>query len=113
MAEQTRDLYAVARGTEVLTDRRTSVEQTKHDLAFIETSIRNAGLEPDVQIVQVTETTTLGPGPVRGARSGRRRRRARGGRGADRAGADRDRRARGRRRRRRRGPRGVALMARI
>jgi hypothetical protein len=58
MAEQTRDLYAVARGTEVLTDRRTSVDQTKHDLAFIETSMRNAGLEPDVQIVQVTETTT-------------------------------------------------------
>lgn len=58
MAEQTRDLYAVARGTEVLTDRRTSVEQTKHDLAFIETSMRNAGLDPDVQIVQVTETTT-------------------------------------------------------
>ena len=58
MAEQTRDLYAVARGTEVLTDRRTSVEQTKYDLAFIEKSMRNAGLEPDVQIVQVTETTT-------------------------------------------------------
>jgi hypothetical protein len=58
MAEQTRDLYAVARGTEVLTDRRTSVEQVKHDLSFIETSMRNAGLEPDVQIVQVTETTT-------------------------------------------------------
>lgn len=58
MAEQTRDLYAVARGTEVLTDRRTSVEQTKHDLKFIEDSMRNAGLEPDVQIVQITETTT-------------------------------------------------------
>lgn len=58
MAEQTRDLYAVARDTEVLTNRRTSVEQTKHDLAFIETSMRNAGLDPDVQIVQVTETTT-------------------------------------------------------
>ncbi len=58
MAEQTRDIYAVARGTEALANHRTSVEQTKHDLAFIETSIRNAGLEPDVQIVQVTETTT-------------------------------------------------------
>jgi hypothetical protein len=58
MAEQTRDLYAVARGTEVLTDRRPSVASTKHDLKFIEDSMRAAGLEPDVQIVQITETTT-------------------------------------------------------
>jgi hypothetical protein len=58
MAEQTRDLYAVARGTEVLTDRRPSVASTKHDLKFIEDSMRAVGLEPDVRVVQITETTT-------------------------------------------------------
>lgn len=58
MADTTRTLYAVARGTTTLTDTRTSVQGARNDLGSIEQAMRTAGLEPDVQLVTITETTT-------------------------------------------------------
>lgn len=59
MAETTETLYTVARGTTVLTDLRRDVRGAKGDLAAIESSMRAAKLEPDVQLATVTRTTTL------------------------------------------------------
>ncbi|WP_413600835.1 hypothetical protein [Curtobacterium sp. Curtsp57] len=58
MADTTRTLYAVARDADVITDRRTLLATARGDLAVIEQAMRTAGLEPDVQLVTITETTT-------------------------------------------------------
>lgn len=60
MAKETVTKYGVARGESIVGDLFDTPETMHRHHAFIEDSMRAAGLEPDVRLVEVEVTTTTG-----------------------------------------------------
>lgn len=56
----TQTMYAVARGSDVISDLYPTVEKAEQQLAFVKETMRGIQLVPDVELVTVELKTTLG-----------------------------------------------------